>query len=423
MSMTSVRSRAIARQRRAVTSPAVAAALAQLAQAAGSFVLQVVAAHALGARGLGVVSLCLGVIILVTAVTSGLVGDSLTVLDRHEPSVRAALQGLTLVMVAAGSTVAALALNLTGILDGPQAVAFAVATAVFQLEEVLRRVLMASLRFWTLLVVDGAAVVSTLVALAVLAATGEIEVGSFLVAIAIGQSVGIVVAALVLPVSERRLVRFVRPAYRQVLSFGGWRGAQVALTPLGLTASRLVVLSATGAIALGEVEAARVLGAPALLVVQGLGAYLLSTYARDRGLTLAVLRRRARRASVAMAGTAVLVGAGVALVAQLIAPVVIGREIHVDVVTVIGWAVFAAATATMQPFTSLAVARGHQRAVLFVRCLDVAVGVGLLAVALGLLSTSVALTPFILALGPVLGGVLVRVVVLRTPAPSLAETS
>ncbi len=423
MSMISVRTRAIARQRRALASPAVAAALAQLAQAAGSFALQVVAAHALGARGLGVVSLCLGAIILVTAVTSGLVGDSLTVLDRHEPSVRAALQGLTLVMVAGGSTIAALALNLTGVLDGPQAVAFAVATAVFQLEEVLRRVLMAALRFWTLLIVDGAAVGSTLVALAVLAATGEIEVGSFLVAIAIGQSVGIVVAALVLPVPERRLVPFVNPAFRHVLSFGGWRGAQVALTPLGLTASRLVVLSATGAIALGEVEAARVLGAPALLVVQGLGSYLLSTYARDRNLTLGVLRRRARRASVAMAGTAVLIGAGVALLAQVIAPVVIGRAIHVDVVTVIGWAVFAAATATMQPFTSLAVARGHQRAVLVVRCLDVAVGVGLLAVALGLLGTSVALTPFILALGPVLGGVLVRVVVLRTPAPSLAETS
>ena len=223
MSMISVRTRAIARQRRAVASPAVAAALAQLAQAAGSFALQVVAAHALGARGLGVVSLCLGVIILVTAVTSGLVGDSLTVLDRHEPSVRAALQGLTLLMVAGGSTIGALALYLTGILDGPQAVAFAVATAVFQLEEVLRRVLMAALRFWTLLIVDGAAVGSTLVALAVLAATGEIEVGSFLVAIAVGQSVGIVVAALVLPVPERRLVPFVNPAFRQVLSFGGWR--------------------------------------------------------------------------------------------------------------------------------------------------------------------------------------------------------
>lgn len=423
MSILSVKTRAMAGRRRAVASPAIAAALAQLAQAAGSFMLQVVAAHAMGARGLGVVSLCLGAMILATAVTSGLVGDSLTVLDRHEPSVRAALQGLTLIMVAGGSTVVALALYLTGILDGPQAAAFAVATAVFQLEEVLRRVLMAALRFWTLLVVDAAAVGSTLIALAVLAANGGIEVASFLVAIAIGQSVGVIVAVLVLPVPERRLVPFAAPAFRRVLSFGGWRGAQVALTPLGLTASRLVVLGATGAVALGEVEAARVLGAPALLVVQGLGSYLLSTYARDRTVPLAALRRRARRASIAMAGTAVLVGAGVALLAPVIAPVVIGRSIDVDVVTVVGWAAFAAATATMQPFTSLAVARGHQRAVLVVRCLDVTVGVGLLAVALGMLSTSVSLTPFILAAGPVLGGVLVRAVVLRTPSPSLVETS
>jgi O-antigen/teichoic acid export membrane protein len=421
--MTSVRNRASAGQRRAVASPAVAAALAQLAQAAGSFMLQVVAAHALGARGLGVVSLCLGTMILATAVTSGLVGDSLTVLDRQEPSVRAALQGLTLLMVAGGSTLAAVALYLTGVLDGPQALAFALATAAFQLEEVLRRVLMAAVRFWTLLVVDGAAVASTLVALAVLALTGSIEVGSFLVAIAVGQSVGIVVAALVLPVSERRLVPFVAPAFRRVLAFGGWRGAQVALTPLGLTASRLVVLSATGAVALGELEGARVLGAPALLVVQGLGSYLLSTYARDRKVALVDLRRRARRASVAMATTAVLVGAAVALLAPVLAPVVLGRSIHVEVVTVIGWAVFAAATATMQPFTSLAVARGHQRAVLLIRCLDVAVGVGMLAVALGLLATPASLTPFILALGPVLGGVLVRGVVLRSSAPSAVEAS
>lgn len=423
MSISSARARAVSQRHRAVASPAIAAALAQLTQAAGSFMLQVVAAHALGAKGLGVVSLCLGVMILATAVTSGLVGDSLTVLDRHEPSVRAALQGMTLIMAAGSSTVGALALGLTGILDGPQAVAFGLATAAFQLEEVLRRVLMASLRFWTLLVVDGAAVVSTLSVLALLAATGDIEVGSFLVAIAVGQCVGIVVALLVIPVPERRLVPFVAPAFREVLSFGGWRGAQVALTPLGLTAGRLVVLSATGAVALGEVEAARVLGAPALLIVQGLGSYLLSTYARDRGVSLAVLRRRARRASVAMAAIAVAVGACVAALASVIAPAVIGRSIDVDVVTVIGWSVFAAATATMQPFTSLAVARGHQRAVLVVRCLDVAVGVGLLAVALGVLSTSVSLTPYILALGPVLGGVLVRVVVLRTPAPSPVETS
>jgi O-antigen/teichoic acid export membrane protein len=415
--------RATSGPRRIVGSPVVAAALAQLAQAAGSFGLQVVAAHAMGARGLGVVSLCLGAMILATAVTSGLVGDSLTVLDRHEPSVRAALQGLTVALVVGGSCSAALVLNLTGILGGPEALAFAAATAAFQLEEVLRRVLMASLRFWTLLVVDACAVGSTFAALAVLAVAGGIGVASFFIAIAVGQAVGVVVAVAVIPRTERRLVPMVAPAFRRVLSFGAWRGAQVALAPLYLTASRIVVLGAAGAVALGEVEAARVLGAPALLVVQGLGSHLLSTYARDRSVPLVDLRRRARRASIEMGAAAALIGAVLAALVPLIAPVAVGREIDVDVVTVIGWAVFAVATATMQPFTSLAVARGRQRAVLAVHCLDVAVGVGALALALLLLSAPVALTPYILALGPVLGGVVVRSVVLGTTAPTPQETS
>jgi O-antigen/teichoic acid export membrane protein len=182
------------------------------------------------------------------------------------------------------------------------------------------------------------------------------------------------------------------------------------------------VLGAAGAVALGEVEAARVLGAPALLVVQGLGSHLLSTYARDRTVPLIDLRRRARRASIRMGAAAALIGAFLAALVPLLAPVAIGREIDVDVVTVIGWAVFAVAMATMQPFTSLAVARGRQRAVLVVHCLDVAVGVGALALALVVFSTPVALTPYILALGPVLGGVVVRALVLKTTAPALVET-
>ncbi len=392
--------------------PALAAALAQLAQAAGSFALQVVAAHALGASGLGTISLCLGTTILTTAVTSGLVGDSLTVLDRHDRRVRAALQAWLVVVTLAGSAGAALVLNLTGVLGSGEAVLFAVATAAFQVEEVLRRVLMAVQRFWTLLVVDGVAVATTLLSLLLV---DEIEVGSFLLSVAVGQAAGILVAAAVLPRAERRIVPLRGAALRQVLAFGGWRGAQVALTPTGLTISRFVLLGATGAVALGEVEAGRILGAPALLVVQGLGSYLLSTYARDRALPLTTLVARARRASLAMAGTAVALGMVVTALTPLLAPLAVGRSIDVHLVTVAGWAVFAAATATMQPFASLAVTRGSQRAVFGLRALDVVVGTGLLALALGPIGLAAPLTPFVLAVGPVLSGLLVRTVVLRAP--------
>ncbi|WP_377644496.1 hypothetical protein [Oryzobacter terrae] len=398
--------------------PALAAALAQLAQAAGSFALQVVAAHALGASGLGTISLCLGTTILTTAVTSGLVGDSLTVLDRHDRRVRAALQAWLVVVTLAGSVGAALVLDLTGVLTGGEAVLFAVATAAFQVEEVLRRVLMAVQRFWTLLVVDGVAVATTLLSLLLVE---EIGVGSFLLSVAVGQAAGIVVALAVLPRAERRLVPLRGAALREVIAFGGWRGAQVALTPTGLTISRFVLLGATGAVALGEVEAGRILGAPALLVVQGLGSYLLSTYARDHALPLDVLRARARRASLAMAGTAVALGVVVTALTPFLAPLAVGRAIDVHLVTVAGWALFAAATATMQPFASLAVTRGSQRAVFGLRALDVVVGTGLLALALGPIGLAAPLTPLVLAVGPVLSGVLVRTVVLRTPGADRSE--
>lgn len=398
--------------------PALAAALAQLAQAAGSFALQVVAAHALGASGLGTISLCLGTTILTTAVTSGLVGDSLTVLDRHDRRVRAALQAWLVVVTLAGSVGAALVLNLTGVLGGGEAVLFAVATAAFQVEEVLRRVLMAVTRFWTLLVVDGVAVAATLLSLLLV---DEIQVGSFLLSVAVGQAAGILVAVAVLPRAERRLVPLRGAALREVIAFGGWRGAQVALTPTGLTISRFVLLGATGAVALGEVEAGRILGAPALLVVQGLGSYLLSTYARDRALPLETLKARARRASLAMAGTAVALGVVVTALTPFLAPLAVGRSIDVHLVTVAGWALFAAATATMQPFASLAVTRGSQRAVFGLRALDVVVGTGLLALALGPIGLAAPLTPLVLAVGPVLSGVLVRTVVLRTTGADPVE--
>lgn len=405
---------------RALASPALAAALAQLAQAAGSFVLQVVAARALGATGLGTISVCLGTTILTTAVTSGLVGDSLTVLDRHDRRIRGALQAWLLVVTVLGSVGAASVLGATGVLGGREAVLFGVATGAFQLEEVLRRVLMAQRRFWVLLVVDGTAVGVTLVSLALWAQLG---VGSFLASVAIGQTAGILCAVAVLPAHERRLVGMRGAALREVIGFGGWRGVQVAVTPLGLTVSRFVVLGAAGTAVLGEVEAARVFGAPALLVVQGLGSYLLSTYARDRDQPLAPLRHRAVRASAGMALGAAAIGGLVAALTPWLAPLVVGPSVQVHVLTVLGWACFAAATATMQPFASLAVTRGRQRDILGVRCLDLMVGVGLLSLVLGPLGASGLLTPFVLSVGPLLSGVLVRSLVLRETGDRILERS
>ena len=91
--------------------PATGAVAGQVSQAAAALVLQVAAARELGAAGLATFSLVYGAIVLVTAVASGLVGDSLTVLDRTERGTRAALH-VWAVAVAAGAGVLGTALTL-----------------------------------------------------------------------------------------------------------------------------------------------------------------------------------------------------------------------------------------------------------------------------------------------------------------------
>ncbi|GAA2737175.1 hypothetical protein GCM10009867_23350 [Pedococcus aerophilus] len=405
------------RLRSLATSHASGAVVAQVWQAAASFALQVVAAHVLGAEGLGLVSLCLGTIVLVTALTSGFVGDSLTVLDRADSRVRGGLQWWTAVLATTGPALAAAVLWGSGSLDAAEAGLFFLAAALFAVEEVGRRLLMASLRFWRLVAVDSVALVTALAALVVMGLTGGVTLSSFLAAVALGQAAGLLTVAAVLAPGDRWAAPARGGAVREVASFGVWRGAQVAVNPGVFTALRLLVVAVAGAAALGHLEAARILVAPALLMVQGLGSYLLASYGRDRGLRLEALAGRARRGSLGLVLGALAVGAVLWAVTPVLGPWVTGDEFAVPRLAVAGWAVYAAAIASMQPVVSLAAARGRQRAMLGVRLMDA--GISLLALVLWLLGDLPAeATPFVLALGPVAAGLCTRFAIL---APMLRD--
>lgn len=386
--------------------------VSQLWQAVTSFVLQVLAARELGAAGLGVFALCFGVIVMATAVVSGVVGDSLTVLDRHSAPVRAGLQWWSIVLIGASSALGAGVLAWTGVLNASGALIFLVACALFQVEELLRRLLMTELRFWNLVVVDGTALAASVATLAVAAVTAHLSIASFLLSIGLGQAVGCVAALVMLPSSEKRLVPMRRPAIRVVAGFGLWRGAQVAINPSVLTGVRTLIVVAAGSVALGEVEAARVFVAPAVLVVQGLGSYLLASYVRDKDAPLSALVARATTASIRLAFGVLLIGVLAALAVPFLGHLVTGDTFAASPMGVFGWAVYAAASATIQPFASLAAARGRQRAVFGIRVLDSGLGIVVLVIGLGL-GLPVLTTPFALAIGLVCGGILIRTLVLR----------
>ncbi len=277
---------------------------------------------------------------------------------------------------------------------------------------------MGLMQFWRLVLVDTMAVVTALVIIGVCVATGSISIEAFFTALLVGQVAGIVLGIVLLPASERVWRPMRGSDFKTVGAFGGWRGAQVAVPQLMLTLSRVLVIAFAGGVALGLVEGARIFVAPVLLIVQGLGSYLLSSYVRDSALGLPVLRKRAWKTSLMMIAGAVVVGTAIVLSAPYLGHLVSGPSFNIERLTVAGWVVYVMASASFQPFASLAAVRGRQRRVFTCRLIDATVTViALTALLAG--GVGAAWTPFVLAAGLFLGGLLVRQFVL---AP-LSKTS
>jgi O-antigen/teichoic acid export membrane protein len=387
--------------------PAAGALAGQATSALAGLVLQVAAARELGAAGLAAFSLAYGAIVLATAVSSGLVGDSLTVLDRADPGIRAGLHVGTAVVSGVAGLIGCLLAVATGVVPAWAGLLLGLATTAFIVEDTLRRLLMATGRFWSLPAVD---VTSMALALAVLvwaALSGELTLTTFVVALLAGQTGAALVAWGLLPAAERPRGPWRRPALAVVASFGAWRAASQAVRPALLTVLRVFVVALAGAAAYGPLEAARVYTAPTLVLVAGLGSFLLPHFVALRSRGPAVGLRTADRAA---AGLALAVGAiGLVGVVALpwLGPLLTGGGYDVPVGAVAGWALYAVAGAVLLPYSGLAAVHGVQRRVLALRGLEfAALGLAVLVVALG--DGGVVWVPLVLALGPALAAVAVR---------------
>jgi len=385
----------------------------QMSQALGSFVLQIVAARALGAEGLGLFALVLSVLVMVTAVSSGLIGDTLTILDRHQAPVRAGIQRWACITAVVSGVTATAASALTHTLDLTSSVIFGLALVAFLVEDALRRLLMASMRFWSLVIVDATAFVVYLGTLGIGSLSGGLSIRSFLIALVLGQAVAALVALPLLPRRERHLAPW-RPAVMGVVArFGFWRSAQQSIRPTMLTVARVLITLAVGRAAFGELEAARVYMAPAMLVVQGAGSYLISSYAHQKLAPIATMVSRADRASTLMLAAALVVGVVTTLVVPVLGPLITGGSYELAPLTVFGWAVYAASAAAVMPFASLAAVRGRQPLVVGLRGADSVVSLACLVLVLYPLHAQVGWTPYALAVGSFVGGLVIRSMVLK----------
>ncbi|HEX2072704.1 MAG TPA: hypothetical protein VHF92_02870 [Geodermatophilus sp.] len=409
--------------RRLLRRPATGAVTGQVTQAVAGLALQVAAARSLGAAGLATFALVYGAVVLVTAVASGLVGDSLTVLDRHERGIRAGLHDWAVGIAAAAGLAGAGLAALAGVVPPWAALVLGVAVTAFVLEDTLRRLLMAAGRFWSLPVVDGTSLVLALATLLVCALGGPLSLSSFALALLVGQSGAAVVAWGLLPPVERPRGPWRAPSLATVWEFGVWRAASQTVRPALLTGLRLVVVGAVGAAAYGPLEAARVYTAPTLTLVAGLGSFLLPHYVATRGRPAAESLRGADRVALRLAAAVAALGAAVLVLQPVVEPLLTGGEYAVPPTAVAGWCAYALAAAVLLPYSGLAAVHRQQRRVLLLRLLEFA---GLAAV-LGLVLLAdggEVWAPLVLAAGPLLVAGTVRQRVLRPLArrgPDLAR--
>lgn len=388
----------------------------QLVQALGSFVLQAIAARVLGLDGLAVFSTSLGVMILGAGVATGLVGDSLTVLDRDDVSIRSSLLAWSLVVAGAGAA-AALAVSVVGgrldlQIDAGAAAWFAIAAALFLLEEVGRRLLMAVMRFWSVVVVDLVALVVSVTTIVVVGLAGRVTLGSFLAAVALGQAAALVAVAALVPAGERRLAPLRRPARGEVWAYGRWRAVQQLLRPATITSLRLVGIAVAGATAYGRVEAARLVVAPAIHVIGGVANFLFAGYARNQDQPLATQLAATDRQVVRLGGLVAGVGTLAVIGEPVWSSIVVGVGDELSALALLAWTAYAAATSASTPYGALAAARGVQRTVTGIRLAEAIVSIVGVAVVVGL-GAGVATGPVTLACVTLVAGWAVRRHLLR----------
>jgi O-antigen/teichoic acid export membrane protein len=371
----------------------IAAIVAQGAMAASAFAMQILAARSLGVAGLGEFGLLYGTLIWATGIVSGFIGDSTIVLDRHEPAVRAALQNWLLLISALCAAAFFLVPWLTGFVDFAAALAFGGATFVFLIGVALRSLLMATLMIWRRAAID----ITCLLAMVLfLVFAPTVTLTWLFLALMVGQLSAIAVGICLLPARERRLARPLPAQHRAVAAYGLLRGLHQAVQPSLLALMRVTVIAIVGLTAAGELEAARIYTAPAMLALVGLGGFLFANYAISRAQPMHSAVRSADKEALALMLITVVFSICAVAAIPLLGPLITGHGI--SALTVVGWLVYTLSVAAAAPYSLLAAVRGMQAAVLVVQVASSLLSLALVG-AFAYMTRSAEWVPFGLAIG------------------------
>lgn len=392
---------------------AVGAVGAQVTQALASFALMTLAARLLGLSELGKFSILYGAVVLATAISTGFVGDSLTVLDRHKAPIRSALQRWAMLICTGVAMATAAVCWGAGFLGWGEALVFALAILVFMLEDLLRRLLMASMAFMKIWLVDLSSLVVSMAALATwyfvelqTHSGGHVRLPllAFLLALFMGQFAALILAVFLLPEGERSWSRGVADM-RAVFKYGKWRAAQQGLRPAMQTVTRIVVVAVISLAAAGEFEIARIYSAPVLLVVSGISSFLFASFAGQREASKEALLKQADRGVAAMIAVTIPGSALALFVMPWAGPLVTG---HLpNTLAAAGWLVYGISVAAVTPYGALGAVRSNPAIIFAIRSADTLFSIFSVVVVLFVFK-DYAIASWAMVPGSILGGLVIR---------------
>ncbi|MEU5880188.1 hypothetical protein [Spirillospora sp. NPDC047279] len=372
----------------------------QFVTAGGSLVVQAVAARSLGADGYGAYALFFAVLVMITAVQTSWVGDTLTVYDRFDPRIRGALILSVAGTVVAGAVVGAVVSVAMGLAGVAGTVLFALLVALWLLNETGRRIFTARMEFWRLTANDGCYLAATFAALGLALALGaEASVELLLAVMCAGCLASILLARFRLPAEEYRGAPLRGTAFREIAGFAWWRSIQAGVRPTALLVARVMIAAFASTAALAGVEAARLLLAPALTFVNGAGWFLLGDFAKAERAGRPMPAPKALRACGLMAGIALVMSVAGILLAGPLGGLITGGAFTVDRVALIGWGIYAVCFACTLPLASMATARKRSRAVFTIRGVESLIGLLVLTVLLSVDPAHASYAPYCLGAG------------------------
>lgn len=350
---------------------------AQGAASLSNIAISLLVAKSLGASELGRFSLLFAVLTLATAMQSGWVGDGLAVLG---PASEAAARWWQHVLTAAATLVTGLFVALTGRFSWGEVVTYLALAVTWLYEEYARRWFMAHQKFLAQGMNDLVYFVVAFASAWILDVTVGWKLQSILIAMVVGALSATLVGQAVIPRDARVWRSFgTKTDVAAFRRYGMWRSAQAGTGALGTVGTRTIIAGEMSLRALGDVELARNMVAPAMTLLGGLANVLLPVVSADA--------RERKSSQLGRMTAAITIGVavyGAFLLWQtnwIVGLLGSHSEFRITRLLIVGWLMLAMVIASTQAISVRAIVVLPSRVVFIFRTAGTLVGLVLVAVA------------------------------------------